>query len=317
MDEFEIIQRFFARDQHADGVSVGVGDDGAVLTPSAGKNLVAVVDTLIEGRHFLSSMSPADIGWRAVAVNLSDIAAMGAVPRWMTLAVTLGDPDEHWLESFAQGLYDAATASGVSLVGGDTTQGEPAVVTVQVLGEVEHDAELTRSGAQPGDGVFVSGNPGDAAAGLALLMADTAASGALVERFCRPQPRLQLGRELSRFATACIDVSDGLAGDLQKLITASGVGAEVVLESLPVSDALTDFAGDDAREFALQGGDDYELCFSAPEVETDAVLAAAARCGTPVTRIGTVTAGNDLQFRRDGETVTVDTAGYTHFNPES
>ena len=317
MDEFEIIQRFFARDRQADGVAIGVGDDGAVLTPGAGKNLVAVVDTLIEGRHFLATMNPADIGWRAVAVNLSDIAAMGAVPRWMTLAVTLGDPDERWLENFAQGLYDAAAVAGVALVGGDTTQGGLAVVTVQIIGEVEPNAELSRTGAQPGDGVFVSGHPGDAAAGLAQLMADTGASGALVERFCRPQPRLQLGRELSSCATACIDVSDGLAGDLQKLVTASGVGAEVLLESVPVSDALKDFAGDDAQEFALQGGDDYELCFTAPESETRAVMAAGARCRTPVTRIGTVTAGNDLLFRRDGEPVSVDTAGYTHFSLET
>ena len=211
MDEFEIIQRYFARDANGAGVEVGIGDDGAVLAPAPDRELVAVVDTLVEGRHFPPTLAAADLGWRVVAVNLSDIAAMGAVPRWMTLSLTLSAADPVWLDGFASGLFDAASPANVALVGGDTTRGTELVVSVQILGDVESGKALRRSGARVGDAIFVSGHPGEAAAGLAQLQADPAVSGVLVDRFCRPQPRLRLGRELIEFATACIDVSDGLA----------------------------------------------------------------------------------------------------------
>ena len=241
---------------------------------------------------------------------------MGAVPRWMTLALTLADADEVWLEGFARGLFDAAASAGVALVGGDTTRGEQLVVSVQVLGDVEADKSLRRSGARAGDAVFISGRPGDAAAGLELLQADAAAKGALTEQFRRPQPRLRLGAALGGLATACIDVSDGFAGDLRKLLTASGVGAEVKLESVPIGPALAAYAEERALDFALQGGDDYELCFTAPASAVDAVLAAAARSDTLVTRIGAVTANPELVFTRHGEHVDVATTGYNHFGCE-
>ncbi len=316
MDEFAIIQRYFAREATGRAVEIGIGDDGAVLAPAAGRHLVAVVDTLVEARHFPPTLKPADLGWRAVAVNLSDIAAMGAVPRWMTLALTLADANPDWLEGFASGLFDAAASAGVALVGGDTTRGEQLVVSVQIMGEVTPGKALSRSGARVGDSVFVSGYPGDAAAGLEQLQSESAAEGALVERFCRPRPRLGLGAELADLATACIDVSDGLAGDLHKLLRASGVGAEVDLTAVPISAALSAFAPERSLDFALHGGDDYELCFTAPATRTDAVLAAAGRRDTLVTRIGAVTADPDLVFRRNGRRVDVDTTGYMHFGHE-
>lgn len=317
MDEFEIIQRFFAGQADAPGIIVGIGDDGAVLAPADDRHLVTVVDTLVEGRHFPTGLDAGDIGWRAVAVNLSDIAAMGAAPRWMTLALTLTTPDTHWLEGFARGLFDAAGEAGVVLVGGDTTGGAQVVVTVQITGDIGADLALRRSGARPGDAIFISGYPGDAAGGLAQLKADLSAHGALVDRFRRPQPRLQLGRELAGLATACIDVSDGLAGDLHKLLVASGVGASVDLCAVPISPALATFAQEDAMSFALHGGDDYELCFSASAECIDTVLETAARCATPVAHIGRVTAARGLSFLRDGEPMAVDTTGYAHFGREA
>ena len=313
MDEFEIIRRYFTRTTNGGGVEVGIGDDGAVLAPDAGRDLVAVVDTLVEDRHFPSTLAAADLGWRVVAVNLSDIAAMGAVPRWMTLSLTLSAADPEWLERFASGLFAAALPADVALVGGDTTRGAELVVSVQILGDVESGHALRRDGARAGDAVFVSGHPGEAAAGLAQLQANPSATGVLVDRFCRPQPRLSLGQALVGLATACIDVSDGLAGDLHKLLTASGVGADVDLAAVPISAELADYAADQAPDLALRGGDDYELCFTAPAADADAVLAAAAKSDTLVSRIGVVTAGPGLSFHIDGQPVSVDTAGYRHF----
>ena len=313
MDEFEIIRRYFTRTTNGGGVEVGIGDDGAVLAPDAGRDLVAVVDTLVEGRHFPSTLAAADLGWRVVAVNLSDIAAMGAVPRWMTLSLTLSAADPEWLEGFTSGLFAAALPADVALVGGDTTRGAELVVSVQILGDVESGHALRRDGARAGDAIFVSGHPGEAAAGLAQLQANPSATGVLVDRFCRPQPRLSLGQALVGLATACIDVSDGLAGDLHKLLTASGVGADVDLAAVPISAELADYAAHQALDLALRGGDDYELCFTAPAADADAVLAAAAKSDTLVSRIGVVTAGSGLSFHIDGQPVAVDTAGYRHF----
>ncbi len=313
MDEFEIIQRYFVREADARGVEVGIGDDGAVVVPDPDRHLVTVVDTLVQGRHFPPTLGAFDVGWRAVAVNLSDIAAMGAVPRWMTLALTLTKADSAWLDSFARGVFDAAALGDVALIGGDTTGGDLIVITVQVTGEIAPGTALCRSGARSGDAVFVSGNPGDAAAGLAQIKADPAAQGTLVDQFRRPQPRLRLGMALVDLASACIDVSDGLAGDLHKLLTASGVGANVDLAAVPISAALSTYAGDDSLGFAMHGGDDYELCFTAPESATDAVLAAAAHSDTLVSRIGAVTTEPGLVFSRDGRPIPIDTTGYTHF----
>lgn len=303
MDEFELIRRFFSRDAQA--TDVGVGDDGAVMTPTPGTQQVQVIDTLVEGVHFPANITAADVGYRAVAVNLSDIAAMGARPRWMTLALTLWDKDELWVEDFAAGLFAAADEHGVVLVGGDTTRGDSVVVSINVTGEVEKDAALLRSGAKVGDTVFVSGTVGDAAAGLELLQQGEH-DEFLVGRFLRPTARLTLGRMLVGRAHAAIDISDGLVADLSKLLAASELGAQINIEDIPTSSALTArFDDDTALRFALSGGDDYELCFTA---SADAVAGIDG-----ITAIGTVTADEGLVCRRAGEIVDVDVSGYRHF----
>ena len=304
MDEFGIIRRYFTRDSRLQGVVVGVGDDGAVLAPTPGLQQVQVIDTLVEGVHFPSNMEAADVGYRAVAVNLSDIAAMGAVPRWMTLALTLWDKDEPWVESFADGLFAAASEHDVALVGGDTTQGDVVVATVHVTGEVAEDQVLLRSGAKIGDGVFVTGTVGDAMAGLKLIEAGRH-DDHLVSRFLRPAPRIATGRELAGRAHSAIDISDGLAGDLRKLLDASGVGAEIDLGLLPVSEALREQFPDEALSLALTGGDDYELCFTAPATAVSDIEG--------ITAIGEIVAGSDLVCRHDGRVVDVDERGYRHF----
>jgi len=305
VDEFDLIRRYFTCDAQSSGVVVGVGDDGAILQPSPGCQQVQVTDTLVEGVHFPANISASDIGHRAVSVNLSDIAAMGATPRWMTLGLTLWDKDESWVEEFAAGLLGAAAQYGVALVGGDTTQGDSVVVTVHLTGELEEGTAILRSGAIPGDTVFVSGTVGDAAAGLELIKQEVTDT-ALAQRFLRPTPRIELGQSLTGRAHSAIDVSDGLIADLHKLLDASGIGAEIDIDRIPLSDALrARFDLDTAYEFAMTGGDDYELCFTAP---ADTVADVAG-----ITAIGEVTEKNTLICRRDGDIVDVDTSGYRHF----
>ena len=305
MDEFGLIRRYFTRAARSADIIVGIGDDGCVLAPTPGTQQVQVIDTLVEGVHFPSSMRAADVGFRAVAVNLSDIAAMGATPRWMTLALTLSDKDESWVDDFAAGLFEAANEHDVELVGGDTTSGNAVVATVHITGEVEQGKALLRSGAQPGDIVYVTGTIGDAAAGLAQFGVSLPNSY-LTDRFLRPTPRMEHGRALAGVASACIDVSDGLVGDLAKICEASGVGAELDIEKLPLSAALRDaFDLDRAIDFALTGGDDYELCFTA---QPDTVVHIEG-----ITAIGAITNSGKVVCRRAGEIVEVDDSGYRHF----
>lgn len=305
MDEFELIRRYFDLQVSSPGVIQGIGDDGAVVAPSAGFELVQVIDSLVEGVHFLPDADPSDIGYRVVAVNLSDIAAMGARPRWMTLALTLSGKDSKWIEQFAAGLHTAAEEFDVVLVGGDTTSGAAVVATVAITGEVEQGKALLRGGASVGESIFVSGTVGDAAAGLQLLSLDRQ-DDFLTARFCRPTARINLGQELRGRASAVIDVSDGLVGDLKKLLVASAVGAEIDVDRLPLSDALRNrFSVDEQRKFALTGGDDYELCFTAdPKLVKDIA---------GVTPIGVVTAGQELICMQGGNIVDCDDSGYRHF----
>jgi thiamine-monophosphate kinase len=305
MDEFELIRRFFEHDADMPGVVVGIGDDGAVLTPDPAKQQIQVVDTLVEGVHFPPDTSPADIAYRAVIVNLSDIAAMGGCPRWMTLALTLSDSSEPWVESFSSGLFEAADNYDVALVGGDTTSGPVVTVTVTITGEVETGAALLRSGAKTGDGIFVTGTLGDAAAGLKLLQRGES-DDFLVRRFLRPTPQISTGRALLGKAHAAIDISDGLAGDLSKLLTASGVGGEIEIDMLPTSESLRErFSAEEQRYLVLCGGDDYELCFTATH---DAVVDIPG-----VTEIGRVHDSTGLTCRKNGDIVEVDDSGYRHF----
>jgi thiamine-monophosphate kinase len=307
VDEFELIRRFFSRHTGSPIVVAGVGDDGAVLRPPAGRELVTVIDTMVSGTHFPAGMKPRDIGYRIVAVNLSDIAAMGAEPRWMTLALTLVDADPEWLNEFATGLYEAADDWGVVLVGGDTTKGEQLVCSVQMSGDLAPGTALYRGGAKAGDTIYVTGTLGDAAAGLRQF-SDDEGNQYLASRFARPTARVAVGRALAGIAHAAIDLSDGLVGDLAKILEASGVGAELDLQRLPVSPQLVEVVGrDQALAYAMGGGDDYELCFTMPESLLPQEI------GTQVTAIGRVTAEDGLACRDGDAVVPFVATGYRHF----
>lgn len=316
MNEFELIRRYFTRPAGDADVLVGIGDDAAVLGTSP--RLAVTVDTLVETVHFPLRTAADAVGHRALAVNLSDIAAMGARPRWCLLALTLPEGEPAWLEAFAGGFHALAERYGVALVGGNLTHG-PLSVTVTVLGAFADGAPLTRSGGRAGDDVYVTGTLGDGAGGLALLRdggeaADGEAGRALIERFLRPVPRVEAGVALAGVASAAIDVSDGLGADLEHLCTASGCGADVDVERVPLSAELAAaFAPEAALARALAGGDDYELCFSAAPGDGERVEAAMRSAGTPVTRIGTLTEGSGIVWRRGGERVDLPTEGYLHF----
>lgn len=314
LSEFALIDRYFRAVGARADVRTGVGDDGAVLAPPPGQDLVAVIDTLVEGVHFPAGSDARSIGHRALAVNLSDIAAMGATPAWALLALTLPHAHESWLAAFAQGFGDLAREHDVQLVGGDTTAG-PLCITVQVLGFVPHGQALLRAGGQTGDIVFVTGTPGEAACGLSLLQgresgrnSPPAVLEALRRRFLFPQPRSGIGVQLRGIASACIDVSDGLAGDLAKLAQAGSGGAEIDLALLPLSDALRACAGRDAAEqYALTGGDDYELCFTVPPARLGALQ------GWPCTAIGRLIEAPGVWLRRGDNVIEFSHSGFDHF----
>ena len=319
MSEFELIDRHFARLGAERGdVRVGVGDDGAVVMPPAARELVMVVDTLVESVHFPRGSPAASIGHRAFAVNLSDIAAMGAEPAWALLALTLPESDEAWLTQFARAAGDLCRRHGVSLIGGDTTRG-PLSITVTLVGIVPIGVALERKGAQAGDAIFVTGSPGDAAAGLALEqdrlhVVDPMSAQILRERFLFPTPRCEVGITLRGLASACIDVSDGLGGDLEKLCAASGCGAEIDAAALPVSEALVAAVGRElAREYALTGGDDYELLFCVPASRLGAMTQAMAMGLGPVTRIGRLVSGNGVRVSARGGVTQFSGSGFDHF----
>ena len=307
MDEFELIRRYFVRDENAPDVICGIGDDGAVVQTSAATELVIVIDTLIEGVHFPAGTNASDIGYRAVAVNLSDIAAMGARPRWMTLALTIASAEAAWIQSFADGLHTAAAEHDVQLVGGDMTRGDRCIVTVQINGEVDTGCAIQRAGASGGDTIFVTGCMGDAAAGLERL-SQGHYDDYLAGRFLRPTARVAYGQALVGTATAAIDLSDGLYADLKKMLTASGVGAEIDLHNLPISTALqANFNREEQRSFAVSGGDDYELCFTAAHHR----LPDAG--DVRVTAIGKVTDSQQVVCLDEGVVVPFDDSGYRHF----
>jgi thiamine-monophosphate kinase len=314
--EFDIIARYFTRPTGDPDVVIGVGDDAAVL---AINGLAAVtVDTLVAGVHFPDGMDAQHLGYRLMAVNLSDLAAMGAQPRWCTLALTLPSADEAWLEGFSRGLFELAERYGVSLVGGDLTRG-PLTATLQLIGRVERERILTRSGGNIGDDVYVTGTLGDSAAGIALIMERVAAPAgsavaALEQRFYRPAPRIGAGLALGGLASAAIDVSDGLLADLGHICEMSGCGAVIDVERVPLSaELLSLFPPQDALAHALGGGDDYELCFTAPPSQADAIEAALEASGTRARRIGQLVPGNSVTCRRDGELYTPAARGFRHF----
>ncbi len=313
--EFDLIARIRARAPRRADVVLGIGDDAAVLAVPHGRQLVVCTDTLNTGVHFPEDTAAEDIGWKALAVNLSDLAAMGAVPAWCTLSLSLPRDDAGLADALVDGLLALAAEHGVGLVGGDTTRG-PLSVCVTALGHVAPGGALRRDAARPGDSIWVSGTLGDAAAALALRSRGETMPAALRGRLDRPSPRLALGQALIGLAHACIDVSDGLLADLGHVLDASGVGAEIDVDALPASAALHAAVADvDARR-ALQssGGDDYELCFTAPAAREALVRAAAAAAGVAVTRIGGIVAGRDSVCRTGvGEVWHPPRRGYAHF----
>ncbi len=312
--EFDLIREFFRRPVADPGVRLGIGDDAALLALPVGEDLVVTTDTLVAGRHFPETATPFDIGWKALAVNLSDLAAMGARARWVTLALTLPGSDEIFLREFARGFFAVADRERVSLVGGDTTRG-PLSITVTALGGVPQGQALRREGAQAGDDLYVSGSVGDAGLGLRLELGQwheelaPAAREIALQRLHRPEPRLALGLALRGVASACLDVSDGLAQDLGHLLAASGVGAKLDLAALPRSAALADIDPAFADILALTSGDDYELLFTAPPQARATIATLPVACA----RIGHITTDSALQFLRAGVPVEMPVAGFTHF----
>ena len=320
ISEFELIKQYFddstAQKQCADLV-LGIGDDGAIISPRPDHDLIVAVDTLVAGVHFLSEANPYDIGFRSLAVNLSDLAAMGAEPAWFTLALTLPGADEEWLKEFSRGLFELARSYQLPLIGGDTTRG-PLTISIQVLGYVPSAQALCRDGAKVGDLIYVTGSLGDAAGGLRLLQNKESSlqDDYLQTRFLRPQARLKFGQCLRGLAHAAIDISDGLLADIGHITKRSGVGARVELARLPLSVQLKAvFGSERAIEMALSGGDDYELCFCVAPIQADKVAELAKQLGLAITCIGCVEAEPGIRlYNAQGEPVdSALAAGYQHF----
>ena len=314
--EFDLIARYFTRPTPS--ARLGVGDDAALIAPRAGFELAVSADMLVAGTHFLADVDPVLLGHKALAVNLSDLAAMGARPRWALLSLALPEADEAWLASFSQGFLVLAAEHGVDLIGGDTTRG-PLNLSVTIMGEVEADQALRRDAAQVGDEIWVSGELGAAALGLQYLLGERqlapAEAAACLARLHRPVPRVALGCCLIGLAHACIDISDGLVADLGHILERSHVGAEIRLADMPLAAAVAGRLSEPRTlRAALAGGDDYELCFTAPAMRADAIRAAAAEAGVPVARVGRITAEAGLQlFDAEGRAMPLHASGFDHF----
>jgi thiamine-monophosphate kinase len=315
MSEFDLIARIRQRAASRSDVVVGIGDDAAILSVPPGKRLVVAMDTLNIGVHFPEDTAPADIGWKSLAVNLSDLAAMAATPAWCTLSLSLPQPDAPWLDGFLDVFLELAARHDVALVGGDTTRG-PLSICVTAHGLVDPRGALLRSAARAGDDVWVTGTLGDAAAALRQWQSQRPVDPVLRARLDRPTPRVAAGLALAGIAHACIDVSDGLLADLSHICRTSGVGAQIDIDALPASEALiAAFDPATRRELQIAGGDDYELCFTAPKTARLAVQEAMSACDMAATRIGCITAKSDNIALRDaaGAEWSSPRAGYVHF----
>ncbi len=318
MSEFDLIRRYFTR--ATPGAVLGVGDDAALLRVADGMELAVSTDMLVSGTHFFPDADPYLLGHKTLAVNLSDLAAMGATPRWATLSLALPNADEDWLQQFSAGFFALAEQYGVDLIGGDTTRG-PLNLCVTIMGEVPRGQALRRDGAQAGDDIWVSGTLGNAALGLAHLQGKIklpeGARGTCLAALQQPQPRVALGLALRGIAGGMIDISDGLLADLGHILESSGVAAEIRYDRLPVSSVFAS-VGDEMLELAqrcvLAGGDDYELCFTAPVARRDEIEMLAASQRLPLVRIGKIVSGSGCKVRAaDGSVMTIRESGYDHF----
>ena len=319
MGEFDLIKRYFSRKSLQNGVILSVGDDCAITSIPSGYQLAITTDTLVEGTHFLPSISPADLAYKSVAVNLSDLAAMGATPTWMSLALTLPEIKEAWLAEFSQSLFAILDRYGVSLIGGDTTKG-PLSITLTAQGFLPENQGLFRHQAKVGDWIFVSGFLGDSAAGLDLLLQnrkmENESDRYFIQRHLHPTPRVELGLALRSFSCCALDISDGLLADLGHILERSQVGAEIYLENLPLSRHLcTQYEQTQAEKFALTGGEDYELCFTVSEEKREEMEQVLRSQGIKVTCIGKIlpqTSG--LNLLKNGEKVALPAhCGFDHF----
>lgn len=314
MSEFDLIQRYFTRP--APHAILGVGDDAALLCVTEGMELAVSTDMLVSGTHFFFDADPFLLGHKTLAVNLSDLAAMGALPRWATLALSLPSADAEWLCRFSEGFFALAEEHGVELVGGDTTRG-PLNLCVTIMGEVPRGKALRRSGAQIGDDIWVSGTLGVAALGLAHLQGkiklpeDSRLS--CLAALHQPQPRMALGLALRDLASSAIDISDGLLGDLKHILECSNVGAEIAFAALPAP-TLPHIDETVLRRCILAGGDDYELCFTASAIRRREIEALAAKLQLPLAHIGSIIEGRQCLVRAgDGSVMTIKESGYDHF----
>ncbi|QEP42710.1 thiamine-phosphate kinase [Ectothiorhodospiraceae bacterium BW-2] len=319
LNEFALIERYFAPQIEGENRPLlGIGDDGALVAVPSAEALVVTTDTLIAGVHFPEDATAATIGHKALAVNLSDLAAMGARPRWFTLSLTLPRADEHFLAPFAEAMLRLAQRYQVALIGGDTVRGDRLAVTIQALGTVVAERALRRSGAKVGDTLYLTGTIGDAAAGLTLWQQQQRSEPwqqQLIERLTCPTPRVEAGLALAGLASAAIDISDGLAADLGHLCRLSGVGAKVDIGQLPRSVALQQWSGASLTDW-FNGGDDYELCFSAAAELTPNIAQLADRLGLALTAIGEIVApAQGVSWWQGGSRVAtiVAAGGYRHF----
>lgn len=316
MSEFELIDRFFSRPVRE--AKLGAGDDAAMVAPAPGHDLVITTDTLVSGVHFLPDHQPGALGHKALAVNLSDLAAMGARPRWVLLAITLPQVDEQWLSDFSEGFYDLARRHQVELIGGDTTRG-PLAITVTALGEVATGKGLRRDRAHAGDELWVSGQIGSAALALQHMRGDMRLKGkgldACVARLEKPVARVELGRELIDVASSAIDVSDGLVADAGHICKCSGVGIEIRYAEIPTIPDIMHLKGDRlVRQAVLTGGDDYELLFTLPAAAASQLDAISGRLGVALTRIGRVVSGAGVRvLDESGGAIEIGVGGYEHF----
>ncbi len=323
LSEFSLINQYFrSRSSQRNDVAVGIGDDAAVTNVLSGMQLVSALDTLVEGVHFPKQTSPFSIGYKSLAVNLSDLAAMGAEPVWAMLALTMPQGDEVWVKQFCDGFFQLAEQHNVQLIGGDTTQG-PLTITVQVMGLVPTGKAILRSGAKPGDIIYVTGDLGDAAAALDVLKNfrdedknnSSAAIKELINKLEQPKPRVSLGMQLRDIATSAIDVSDGLVADLSHVLEASGVGGALYREKIPVSSyaKAVDVSGR-SLHWALHGGDDYELCFTAAENNRKNIEQLSMQLKISVTEIGVVEQQKKIRLHDKNVCTDLSPLGYEHFS---
>ncbi|MFT7229476.1 MAG: thiamine-monophosphate kinase [Methylophilaceae bacterium] len=318
--EFNVIEDFFkGKSIQRKDVIIGIGDDGAVTHIPQGQALVTTTDTLLSGVHFLADTSPHAIAQKAIAVNLSDLAAMGAQPAWISLSLSLPEVDERWLEEFSNGLQEHAIYYSVQLIGGDTVQG-PLAITITAQGFVPFDQALTRSNAKPGDSVYVTGTLGDAGLGLHIAQKKCALDNQinqnyLLNRLNYPTPRLLVGTSLRRIASSCIDISDGLVSDLRHILKASQCGATIHIDKLPLSQALEESVStSQAIDYALSAGDDYELLFTVSEEQKGHLVTALASAGVDATYIGQLNGSvGKLELRQGDKPYEYSTEGYEHF----